>query len=270
MSDLAIHVDKHVEAYEELPAIEVESEVVDEKSPASVDVHHVVAESVITATQVADTPTTTGKRRRGSDSMSAEEAKAQAAMEGLALIRSATGVTGYVGVVFDSRAKSAKRPYAAYMPGNKGSGQCVGTFATAEEAALARSRRTGDSVERVVRPGRAYGSVCLTHTMVCRACGALVNVNEAVRTAKAAGRSDFVVGEGCGSRTCTRSKIRHTSRHVATQVKKANGLLQGTYRLITWPSGHASGVPKKHKADYTYVGEVETRSIAEAVLEANK
>ena len=152
------------------------------------------------------------------------------------------------------------------MPGNKGSGQCVGTFATAEEAALARSRRTGDSVERVVRPGRACGSFVLKNTMVCRACGALVNVTQAVTSAKAAGRSDFVVGDGCGSRTCTRSNHWHASRHVATQVKKANGLLQGTYRLITWPSG----VPKKHKTDYTYVGEVETRSIAEAVLEANK
>ena len=45
------------------------------------------------------------------------------------------------------------------------------------------------------------------HTMVCRApsCGALVDMGKALRDATADGRSYYVVGDGCGSPTCTKA-----------------------------------------------------------------
>ena len=69
--------------------------------------------------------------------MTAEEVLQQAETEGLALLRSESGSTGYKGVSFDSSSRS--KPYQARMQrGGKKVG--LGYFATAEEAALCYAR----------------------------------------------------------------------------------------------------------------------------------
>ena len=68
--------------------------------------------------------------------MTAEEALAQAAREGLVLVRSRSNKTGYFGVQFDNRARQLKRPYSVYLEGvssiqTKVRPTCLGTYATA-------------------------------------------------------------------------------------------------------------------------------------------
>ena len=93
-----------------------------------------------------------GQKRKAKD-MTAGEAVAQAALEGLKFIKSSRGVSGYSGVILDKRAKHA-RVYSAYAPGGKVAGACLGCFATAEEAALQIARHVGNTSERVVEAGK--------------------------------------------------------------------------------------------------------------------
>jgi len=188
-------------------------------------------------------------------------------VEGLALVKSAHGVTGYAGVVFDGRKSNQGKPYAVYL-GRKTKGSFLGCFATAEEAALVRSRHTGDVVDRVVAVGApSHVSGKRPSTVVCRApsCGALVDLGVASRSATANGRSNYVVGDGCGSPTC--SKV-YRSQWVGNQIKMADDLLQGRRRLITWPSAMLASSGRSKDTSWLYVGEAETRLTAEAALTA--
>ena len=247
---------------ESATVIDVVAEVVDEEVlPAHVEELSAGTGTVVPSMTMQLSPTPR-KRSRGSEHcMSAEAAKAQAVVEGLALVKSAHGVTGYAGVLLDRR--NSGKPYSVYAPGGKAKGSFLGCFATAEEAALARSRHTGDVVERVVARG-ASGN-----TMVCRApsCGALIDLWAASRFATADGRSNYVVGDGCGSPTCSKSFRGGRGLWVARQVKMATALLQGKRQLIVWPSAKyekftGAGTSCSH------VGEAEMRSTAESVLEA--
>jgi hypothetical protein len=93
------------------------------------------------------------------------------------------------------------------------------------------------------------------HVMVCEApsCGALVDKIKASTCAKAAGRSNYVVGDGCAN--CSAAAGTKRRKY---QVKMAEALLHGKRRLIAWPNGPGASV--------TYLSEEEARSIAEAVL----
>ena len=67
----------------------------------------------------------------------AEEAVQQAEAEGLTLLRSESSSTGYKGVGFNGRSKS--KPYKAEVK-RGGKNVTLGSFATAEEAALSYAR----------------------------------------------------------------------------------------------------------------------------------
>jgi len=70
--------------------------------------------------------------------MTAEEALWQAEAEGLTLLRSESSSTGYKGVCFNSR-RNITKPYEAQVQ-RDGKQVALGTFATAEEAALVVAR----------------------------------------------------------------------------------------------------------------------------------
>jgi len=78
--------------------------------------------------------------------MTAEEALRQAEAEGLTLLKSESSSTGFKGVGFNSRRKAT--PYQAKVK-RDGKQVALGTFATAEEAALVFAR---DSAAHAARP----------------------------------------------------------------------------------------------------------------------
>ena len=71
--------------------------------------------------------------------MTAEEALAAAAREGLTLPRSDNAQSGYLGVSVTEREKGRARPYKAEMR-RDGKPVCLGCFTTPEEAALRLAR----------------------------------------------------------------------------------------------------------------------------------
>ena len=76
------------------------------------------------------------KRPAAAPSLTSEQAKQQAQAEGLTL-RVAKSKTGYYGVPFDQRAKTKPYPAQVWRGGKQ---VTLGTFATAEEAALCIAR----------------------------------------------------------------------------------------------------------------------------------
>ena len=112
------------------------------------DPSHDVDAVVVVATPVRE-------KKRPSEGLTAAEARAQAAREGLVFVTSSTSENGFHGVTFDRR-KSL--PYDAHI-GQKTKGSFIGSFASAEEAALAVARHTGNTIERCVQaPGHSQGS----------------------------------------------------------------------------------------------------------------
>lgn len=201
------------------------------------------------------------RKRREYNPLTAEEAKAQAVSEGLALIKSKYGKSGYAGVLYDDRKSAGSvSAYSAYGPGSKEKGTFLGCYATAEEAALARSRHTGDTVEGVAPMGRNSHASHTNCVMVCRGplCGgALVCRTWASRIAAKAGRTTYAAGDGCAK--CNVASRFNRWEWKRNQTKMIEELLQGERRLIAWPSG--VGV-----YEYEYLGEAETRAAAEAAL----
>ena len=183
--------------------------------------------------------------------MTAEEAVAQAASEGLVLVHNRRSATGYYGVHFDNRVQKGKRlryPYSVYLEGTtsglyeKARSTFLGTFATAEQAALVYARRTDNRAERIIADvGRAEGSrkalaEALGHTVVCRRCQGLVNL-QCARRGKRAGAL-FAVGDGCFR--CSSSSRPGRLRKRQTDMAQAVQL--GTRTLVAWPKTSESRV----------------------------
>lgn len=181
---------------------------------------------------------------KSASSMSADEAIAQAEREGLAFVTSSNS-TGYYCVNFDSRPKTTY-PYIAhgFEPGGHGKASFLGSFATAEEAALAYARHTGNTVAREAKCGRTGNALAAeshSRLLVCQtpSCDALVDLSSATRLAHGNGRITYAQGDGC---TCcsngggyTRSSLKVKQR----QIKFADALLDGTKTLVEWPSSCA-------------------------------
>ena len=183
--------------------------------------------------------------------MTAEEAVAQAAQEGLVLVTNhGRNVTGYFGVHFDNRAQSVKRPYSVYLEADTTSGMykkarpqtLLGTFATAEQAALVYARRTDNRAERIIADvGRAEGSrkalaEAKGHTVVCRRCQGLVDL-QCARRGKRAGAL-FAMGDGCYrcSPCCRPGRLRRNQTNMAQAVQL------GKRKLVAWPKTSESRV----------------------------
>ena len=74
-------------------------------------------------------------------------------------------------------------------------------------------------------------------TAVCSVvgCSSLVHVQAARRQAKAAGRADYLPGDGCGSRGCS---LKHRpGQFLSNQRSMASKLENGRRLLIAWPRG---------------------------------
>ena len=172
--------------------------------------------------------------------MTAEEALAQAAREGLVLVRSRSNKTGYFGVQFDNRARQLKRPYSVRLEGvssihTKVRPTCLGTFATAEQAALVYARRTGNRAERIVAgKGRAEGTLkamreAAGYTVVCRRCQALVPLVSARRHKRAG--APFAKGDGC-YRCSSNSRPGRLRKR---QMDMVQAVQLGKRTLVAWP-----------------------------------
>ena len=187
----------------------------------------------------------------GARDMTAEEAVAQAAQEGLVLVTNhGRNVTGYFGLHFDNRAQSVKRPYSVYLEADTTSGiykkarpqTLLGTFATAEQAALVYARRTDNRAERIIADiGRAEGSrkalaEANGHTVVCRRCQGLVDL-QCARRGKRAGAL-FAMGDGCYrcSPCCRPGRLRRNQTNMAQAVQL------GKRKLVAWPKTSESRV----------------------------
>jgi hypothetical protein len=216
------------------------------------------------------------KRKQRMTHMSAQEALAQAAREGLVFVKSATAVTGYHGVVFDKRNAYANVPYAVYAPGGKSQGHFLGCFATVEEAALTFARHTCNTVEQTIhaRPGakaKMGQTEAQSYLAVCRnpSCGSLVHMMTANRQARANGReSSYEAGDGCSGPLCTDRSYCNLKRFKETQVKMANDLLKGERQLIAWPSapGPAASRSFNKIASGLILSAAVTREKAEDIL----
>ena len=80
---------------------------------------------------------------------------AQAEAEGLTLARSArNSSTGYTGVTDSVK---GRKGFAAYMPSEGGKKECIGSFLTAQEAALAIARRLAQKGEVELQRTRLTG-----------------------------------------------------------------------------------------------------------------
>jgi len=187
------------------------------------------------------------RRRPSAQSMTAAEAKAQASREGLAFITSASSATGFYGVAYDARGSAF--PYKLYN-GHKAKGTYIGSYATAEEAALVLARRVGNTAERCVSLGQHAKSrdaivSAQGFTLVCQnaGCCTLVDLWVAKREACERQQANYALGDGCGA--CARRKPGCTKwfkpdRWRNFQIKMATCLLEGKRRLIAWPSGPAT------------------------------
>lgn len=95
------------------------------------------------------------------------------------------------------------------------------------------------------RPGCARGTLealaaAHGHTLVCRACGALVDLQAARRSARRDGRGSFGGGDGCSSAACSRHY--RPGRFAAGQRRMASALLGGTRVLLVWPQSAAARI----------------------------
>ena len=168
--------------------------------------------------------------------LTADEAKALALREGLQLATSHSNMTGYHRVVFDPRKKDSKKKYSVY---SREDGAGVGCFATAEEAALAYARRTGNTAASLPGRGCSVSSrAALAHTssviLSCLQCSALVQYAFAKHRAVAAGRDEFEPSDGCASRVC--SGNHGPGSFAKGQHSMAAALAQDTRALYHWPS----------------------------------
>ena len=73
-------------------------------------------------------------------------------------------------------------------------------------------------------------------TLVCAACGALVDKGCAKRAAQRAGRSSYAAGDGCASPTCAMHRIR-AARFDARQSRMRAQLRVRQRLVMRWPSG---------------------------------
>lgn len=78
-------------------------------------------------------------------------------------------------------------------------------------------------------------------TVVCLSCGAFVHLNAARRAAHACGRTIFLPGDGCASRTCTRTHAQ-PARFAGRQARMAAALLAWRRALVLWPPTTAARV----------------------------
>lgn len=113
---------------------------------------------------------------------------------------------------------------------------------TMEQRAVWEARRASFCHGRYPPPGTAESTkealkAAHGHTLLCRVaeCRALVDLQSARRIARAAGRSRFEPGGGCGSRCCSRKHWR--ARFRAQQLKMAAALRDGNRVLVLWPEG---------------------------------
>ena len=111
---------------------------------------------------------------------------------------------------------------------------------TMEQRAVWEERRACWRYGRYPSPGKAESTkealkAAHGHTLVCKvqACRALVDLQSARRIARAAGRSDFEDGDGCGSRCCSAKHWR--GRFHSQQIKMATALRDGSRVLVLWP-----------------------------------
>ena len=77
--------------------------------------------------------------------------------------------------------------------------------------------------------------------MVCLrpGCGALVDLWRAKREASARAQASYALDDGCGASSRRKPGCFSVRRWKKGQAKMATALLDGTRRLITWPSGTA-------------------------------
>lgn len=182
-----------------------------------------------------------GQKRRqkaqAGNAMTGDEARAQAEREGLAFVKSTANATGYYGVTHDARGKNF--PYAAYVfDGGKESnwrGRFIGSYATAEEAALAYARATSNTVERTINPKEVLGPKEVhTRTLQCKRCGLLVDWTCAKAFASKRKRKELHVGDGCNGIRCGDRKATRL-QSARSQMKFAEQLLRGERKLLEWP-----------------------------------
>ena len=224
----------------ELPCVEAVVVQDEEEIDASfVDAVVVTATVQETAGMVVRQPKAKRKRCIAAESMTAAEAQAQASFEGLGFVKSPTAASGFHNVAFDGRTGKSK-PYAAYgQPNRRG---FLGSYATAEEAALAYARHVGNTVERTCAQlghhERSHKNITERFTVVCNrvACGALVDLTRAIIAARRrADGKNFAPGDGCASQGC--AKHYNAKRFGETQARMAKALLEGNRTLIAWPTG---------------------------------
>ena len=105
------------------------------------------ADAAMTSAAIVSLPSTPGVPQRYNPSLrhlpactpfTVEEVLRHAAAEGLSLYRSESTASGYVGVQKDKRGDCKHRPFMAYLA--KPKHRALGSFATAEEAALCYAR----------------------------------------------------------------------------------------------------------------------------------
>ena len=245
----------------------VSVEVIEKVDPSAVEVTAVevtaVEETAAEVPAVEMMAVRKRKRKPASEAMTAAEATDQAEREGLVFITSANSVSGFYNVLFDNRGKN--KPYSAYS--GQGKGTCLGSFVTAEEAALAVARHHGNTTERCEYRGHARATrdaLSAAHglTVICRreGCGALVDLCSAKGAAR--GRESFAVGDGCGARSCTRNKDFAPGRFREAQCKMAQGLLDGRRRLMSWPAR----IQQRDNYDPLLMGDAATQEAAREVL----
>ena len=112
------------------------------------------------------------------------------------------------------------------------------------EAERARHHEWGSRA----KPGLAEGTQealrsAQRQLIVCqrRECRSLVHLQSARQQARAAGRVTLAAGDGCASRLCTLGHVR-PQRFVRTQTMMANGLLDGTHKLVLPPPSVAARI----------------------------
>ena len=243
-------------------AVEVQDE--EEIDASFVDAVAVMATVQETGGMVVRQPKAKRKRCSVAESMTAAEARAQASCEGLGFVTSPTAASGFHNVAFDGRAGKSK-PYAAYgQPNRRG---FLGSYATAEEAALAYARHVGNTVERLCaqlgHDERTLKGLSERLTVVCNrvACGALVDLSRATIAARRrADGKNFAPGDGCANQGC--AKRYHPKKFGDTQARMAKALLEGNRTLIAWPTGPC--VSNKRR-DLSLSVE-ETRTVAQTTL----
>lgn len=224
----------------------------------------VVVTATVQETAVVRQPKAKRKRCSAVESMTAAEAQAQASCEGLGFVTSPTAASGFHNVAFDGRAGKSK-PYAAYgQPNRRG---FIGSYATAEEAALAYARHVGNTVERTCTP-RGHSetireALAERFTVVCNqdGCDALVDLHKATSAARRrADGKNYAPGDGCANQGC--ASHHNATRFRETQTRMANALLEGGRKLIAWPTGPCAASESRE----LLLSADESRAVAETTL----